>query len=97
MTPLHYAAWQGSIDCVQLLLEHKADINKPDAVSGPPVLTDNAHTSVHLLVGLGAQREGGTHPHESESSNALLVFSHHLEPGHIVDNRSSAAQHVDVV
>lgn len=33
MTPLHYAAWQGSIDCVQLLLEHKADINKADAVS----------------------------------------------------------------
>jgi ankyrin repeat protein len=33
MTPLHYAAWQGSIACVQLLLEHKADINKADAVS----------------------------------------------------------------
>jgi ankyrin repeat protein len=33
MTPMHYAAWQGSIDCVQLLLEHKADINKTDAVS----------------------------------------------------------------
>lgn len=33
MTPLHYAAWQGSVDCVQLLLEQRADINKADAVS----------------------------------------------------------------
>lgn len=37
MTPLHYAAWQGSIDCVQLLLEHKADINKADAEGMLPI------------------------------------------------------------
>jgi ankyrin repeat protein len=43
MTPLHYAAWQGSIDCVQLLLEHKADINKADAVSDRRSLIQQSH------------------------------------------------------
>jgi ankyrin repeat protein len=47
MTPLHYAAWQGSIDCVQLLLEHKADINKGDAVRSRS--TDAALSHVVLV------------------------------------------------
>lgn len=33
MAPLHYAAWQGSVDGVELLLDHGAKVNAADAVS----------------------------------------------------------------
>jgi len=32
--PLHAAAESGRIDCVQLLLEHGADVNQPQAGNG---------------------------------------------------------------
>lgn len=34
LTALHYAAWQGSVDAVQLLLEKGINVNAADPVSG---------------------------------------------------------------
>lgn len=37
LTPLHYAAWQGSVDAVQILLDAGADVNVRDPVSNPDI------------------------------------------------------------
>jgi ankyrin repeat protein len=36
LTALHYAAWQGSVDAVELLLEKGCNVNAADPVSADP-------------------------------------------------------------
>jgi hypothetical protein len=38
LTALHYAAWQGSVDAVELLLEKSSNVNVADPVSGQTLL-----------------------------------------------------------
>jgi UDP-N-acetylglucosamine enolpyruvyl transferase len=46
LTALHYAAWQGSVDAVELLLEKGCNVNAADPVS---VLTHSYTLSIQLL------------------------------------------------
>ncbi len=44
-TPLHFAAMSGSFDCVRILIENKADVNKPSFA---------LYTPLHDAAGVGA-------------------------------------------
>ena len=51
-TPLHIAAYMGSVDCALLLLEHGADVDPRDDCGSTPLLhaTDQGHYEVMCLL-----------------------------------------------
>jgi len=51
-TPLHYAAEKGGLDILQLLLDHKADVNAPDEFGWTPLYyaEANGHAAAAKLL-----------------------------------------------
>ncbi len=87
-TPLHLAAWQGHRDAVELLLNHKSDVNARDKAGDTPLHLAAGHgaqETVELLLARGAEVNaedelGMTPLHKAVSLNQLetaeVLLSH---------------------
>jgi ankyrin repeat protein len=81
-TPLHFASNDGFTDVVQLLLEHRANVNAKDQAKNIHVPLGNASMHGHLdvvrlLLDHGADVHARNGPHRSTSYQLATLFKHH--------------------